>query len=181
MDANTPLESTVRKTDQGAYVDLILIGAILVILLVTAILGLSLVFRPRSTEIAQLNSILQPTDAPIQTSVKGETADPIVWEDNGMIWTIQPRASYQIAARVLGNRRYYDWQSSVVPRDLALGWGEMSDPAVDEWIRWRQSGRWYRYEWGSDMPYDPNYVADHSANIHIIPSTDNLDKALREI
>ncbi|MEJ2749825.1 MAG: hypothetical protein P8183_18235, partial [Anaerolineae bacterium] len=83
-------------------------------------------------------------------------------------------------ARVLGNKRYYDWQSRVVPRDLALGWGDMSDPSVDEWIHWRQSNRWYRYHWNSG-DYSGSYITGHSANVHIIPATDNLDKALRQV
>ena len=106
---------------------------------------------------------------------------PIVWEENGMTWTMQPRASYQISARVLGNKRYFDWQSSVVPRDLALAWGDMSDPAIDEWIRWRQSDRWYHSEWNGGLPYSQSYIASHTANVHIIPATDNLDKALRQL
>ncbi len=110
----------------------------------------------------------------------GEAANPIVWEENGMTWAIQPQASYQIAARVLGNKRYYDWQSRVAPRDLALAWGDMSDPSVDEWIHWRQSGRWYHYDWNSG-DYNQSYITGHSANVHIIPATDNLDKVLRQV
>jgi len=94
---------------------------------------------------------------------------------------MSPQASYQISARILGNKRYSDWQSSVIPRDLALGWGDMSDPAVDEWIHWWQSDRWYHYEWDSEPPYSLSYIASHTANVHIIPATDNLEKALRQV
>ncbi len=68
-----------------------------------------------------------------------------------------------------------------MPRDLALGWGEMSEKTVDDAIKWRQSGRWYHYEWNHASPYDGQTIATHSANIHIVPATDNLGKALRTV
>lgn len=180
MAANTPLNANTVKNDRDAVVDFFLIIAILAILSFAAILGFLLLSRPRSTVVPQDVSLLQPTDDPIQSRVTGEAANATVWEENGMTWTIQPQASYQIAARVLGNKRYYDWQSNVVPRDLALAWGDMSDPSVDEWIHWRQSGRWYHYDWNSGA-YSRSYITGHSANVHIIPATDNLDKALRQV
>lgn len=169
------------KKDRSNLIDYLLIIAIFAIFSVTAVLGFSLLSRPHSTFAPQDAFPLQPADDPVQSSIIGEAANPIVWEENGMTWTMQPRASYQISARVLGNKRYFDWQSSVVPRDLALAWGDMSDPAVDEWIRWRQSNRWYHSEWDGQLPYSQSYIASHTANVHIIPATDNLDKALRQV
>lgn len=181
MNTNAPINANIAKNGRDTFIDYFLITAILVIFSLTAILGSILLFRSRSTVAPQDSRLLQPTDDPIQSSVVGEAADPIVWEENGMTWTMQPRASYQIAARVLGNKRYFDWQSSVVPRDLALAWGDMSDPAVDEWIRWWQSDRWYHSEWNGGLPYSNNYIANHTANVHIIPATDNLNIVLRRI
>lgn len=181
MDTNAPINVKSVEKGRGTFVDYFLIAAIFVIFSLTAVLSFSLLYRPHSTVAPQAAFPLQPTDDPVQSSVTGEAADPIVWEENGMTWTMQPRASYQISARVLGNKRYYDWQSSVVPRDLALAWGDMSDPAVDEWIRWRQSNRWYHSEWDGQLPYSQSYIASHTANVHIIPATDNLDKALRQL
>jgi hypothetical protein len=37
---------------------------------------------------------------------------------------MHPSATFKIAARVLGNKRYHDWQASIMPRDLALAWGK---------------------------------------------------------
>ncbi len=181
MATNAPLNANTVKNGRDAFVDFFLVIAILAILSFAAILGFLLLSHPRSTVVPQDISLLQPTDDPIQSSASGGAANPIMWEENGMTWTIQPRASYQIAARVLGNKRYYDWQSGVAPRDLALGWGDMSDFSVDEWIHWQQSNRWYHYEWDSTPPYSSSYITSHSANVHIIPATDNLDKALRQV
>ena len=181
MTTNAHANANIVKNGRDVFVDFSLIAAAFAALSLAAILGFLLLSRPRSTVISQNISLLQPTDDPIQSSVTGEAANPIIWEENGITWTMQPRASYQIAARVLGNKRYYDWQSDVVPRDLALGWGNMSAPSVDEWVHWRQSNRWYRYQWDSTPPYGSSYIATHTANVHIIPATDNLEKALRQI
>ncbi len=181
MSTNVPTNVNIVKKSRAAIVDFSLIAAAFAALSLAAILGFLLLFQPRSTTVSQEASLLQPMDDPIQSSVTGEAANPIVWEENGMTWTMQPRASYQIAARVLGNKRYSDSQSGVAPRDLALAWGDMSDPSVDEWIHWRQSNRWYRYEWDSTPPYSRSYITSHTANVHIIPATDNLDKALRQV
>jgi len=43
-------------------------------------------------------------------------------------WTLTVRADYRITARILGRERYhFDALSDLVPEDLALGWGSMSD------------------------------------------------------
>jgi hypothetical protein len=180
VDTNAAINANTLKNGRGVFIDFFLIVAIFAILFVTAILGFLLLSQPRSTIVSQETFLLQPIDDPIQSSVTGEAADTTVWEENGMTWTMQPQASYQIAARVLGNKRYYDWQSGVVPRDLALGWGDMSEPAVDEWIHWEQFNRLYHYEWNNGA-YSRGYIIGHSANVHIIPATENLDKALRQV
>jgi hypothetical protein len=177
---NAPLNANTVKNDRTIFVDFFLVVAILAILSFAAILGFLLLSQPRSTAVPQDIPLLQPTDDPIQSSVMGGAANATVWEENGMTWTMQSQAGYQIAARVLGNKRYFDWQSGVIPRDLALAWGDMSDPSVDEWIHWRQSNRWYYYDWNSGA-YSPSYIASHTANVHIIPATDNLDRALRQV
>jgi hypothetical protein len=181
VDTNAPINANIVKNSRDVFLDFSLVIAILAILSFATILGFLLLSRPRSTVVSQDTSLLQPTDDPIQSSVTGKVAAPIVWEESGMTWTMQPQASYQIAARILGNKRYYDWQSRVAPRDLALAWGDMSDSSVDEWVHWRQSNRWYYYEWDSTPPYSSSYIASHTANVHIIPATDNLDKALRQV
>jgi hypothetical protein len=57
----------------------------------------------------------------------------------------------------------------------------MSDQTADDTIQWRQSGSCYHYEWSHASPYDGLTIAAHSANIHIMPATDNLGNALRTI
>ena len=71
-----------------------------------------------------------------------------------------------------------DGQILVSPLDLALGWGAMSDPAVDRFIEWYQRGRWYFWQWDAGSPYRNEAIREHSANVHVIPATRNLRRAL---
>jgi hypothetical protein len=119
------------------------------------------------------------TEEPLQTELAEGDEKPFPDDASGYKWTITPKAEYHIAARVLSTERYRtEWQSTLSPIDLALGWGELSSKKVDRWIDWSQSGRWYFYQWSGDSPYKADFIKDHSANVHIIPSTENLKSAV---
>jgi hypothetical protein len=97
-------------------------------------------------------------------------------------WTVTPLARYRIAARVLHRERYYlGWQSDLSPIDLALGWGPMANKQVDRFIDWYQSGRWYFYHWSAESPYRNEDIQVASANVHLVPATLNVRRALFEI
>ena len=86
-------------------------------------------------------------------------------------WTLRPRAHYAITARVLSRERYYlDALSELIPEDLALGWGAMSDNRVLRTIEISQSGRFYFWRTQSDTPISIATIIDHSANTHVIPA-----------
>lgn len=128
-------------------------------------------------------------DEPLQTPLSPqESASPITLEAIDGAWRVFPRANYRVAARVLQNTWYDDWQASFAPLDLALGWGEMSEPRVDRWIEWRQSERWYYYRLQQPpilrnllSPLSADYVREHSANVHVIPASERVENALRTL
>jgi hypothetical protein len=92
---------------------------------------------------------------------------------------VTPQARYRIAARVLSTERYFrGWQGDAVPLDLALGWGAMSDSRVDAWIDWYQRDRYYFWQWDAGSPYRNADIREQSANVHIVPATQNLRRAL---
>lgn len=62
-----------------------------------------------------------------------------------------------------------------------MGWGELSNPDVDEWLNWKQSGRAVYTSWVGRSSFPDNYIREHSANVHIIPATDNLELALKSV
>lgn len=162
--------------------DTLLLALALIFFAVAFLLLIIMVSQSYKVVSSPAAGAVRPTLDPIQKEARGVEATPIVWKRDGATWTLTPQAHYQISARVLGTKSYrFDWQAAVSPQDLALAWGDLSDPKADEWIRWRQSGRWYYYNWQEDAPYSGSYIRDHSANVHIIPATGNLARALQKI
>lgn len=91
-------------------------------------------------------------------------------------WALRPLATYAIEARVLHTAHYRDFNaaSALVPYDVVVGWGPMSDSAVLEKFTFTQSMRWYHWQsWGS-LPISRQDVETHSANMHLIADNDDI-------
>ncbi|MEP7015986.1 MAG: hypothetical protein ABI925_11140, partial [Verrucomicrobiota bacterium] len=87
---------------------------------------------------------------------------------------LKPLAVFSIDARVLHRKIYRsDKQSALVPVDLALGWGPMSDQHVLDQLKISQSARFYWYEY-EHPPIAKEEIISHSTNIHIIPATPEI-------
>jgi hypothetical protein len=84
---------------------------------------------------------------------------------------LTPLAHFSLDARVLHQKIYrYDRNAALVPVDLAIGWGPMSDQAVLDKLEISQSARffWYQYR---QAPIPADQIICHSTNLHLIPST----------
>ena len=90
-----------------------------------------------------------------------------------------PLVSFQIEARVLSAEHYsMDREADLSPVDLALGWGRMSDESILKDIKISQSGRFYHWHVDS-FPIPPEEIETHSANMHMIPANDDIEKQLK--
>jgi len=88
---------------------------------------------------------------------------------------LQPLAHIALDARLLHRKIYrYDRQAALVPIDLALGWGSMSDQRVLDRITITQSMRFYWFEYKLPPPLSKEEIIAHSTNMHIIPSTPEI-------
>jgi len=88
-------------------------------------------------------------------------------------------ASYEVTAAVKNVHRYTsDYSSQVSPIDLVLAWGSLNQPAIDSRIRYRQSNRWYYFQYDPECPVDGAYIQAHSANVHLIPADENIRRQL---
>ena len=82
-------------------------------------------------------------------------------------WVLTPRAGYQITARILGHERYrFDELADLIPEDLVLGWGPMSDNRVLQTVDISQSHRFYYWRATEETPIEPAQIMTHSANTH---------------
>ena len=98
-------------------------------------------------------------------------------------FTLSPLAGFSVEARVLSREDYSSGpEAALSPTDLALGWQRMADPSVYGPLGVSQSGRWYRYRWGSHGPPIPvPEIVRSSANMHMIPADENVERALAAV
>lgn len=107
--------------------------------------------------------------------------NPAGWEVGG--FQITPLAHIRLRALVIRTERYwFDAGARLSPIDLALGWGPMSDRRVLDQLSFSQGRRWYRW-WprGKVLPISYREVARHSANMHMIPSSDEINVRLKSV
>src|ERR1700723_212740 len=97
-------------------------------------------------------------------------------------WTLTVRADYLITARVLSRESYhFDRLSDLIPEDLALGWGPMSDNRVLRKIDVSQSNRFYYWRAPADSPISKDSIITHSANTHVIPRNSMIARQLSHL
>jgi len=141
--------------------------------LVVVISGLAFVFWPEST-VRYPAGILVP-DEPYQEDL----AETPAWTHGD--YMVTGLAEFTVRAKVLSRERYrLDAESDLSPIDFALGWGPMSDQSIVDEFDISQGYRWY--EWETDtMPIPQIEVTRHSANMHIIPATEEIEDVLLSV
>ena len=123
----------------------------------------------------QPDGILAP-DEPLQADVPATFVTP-----HGR-WVLTPRASYRITARILGVERYhFDHLSGLIPEDLALGWGPMSDNRVLDKMEIYQSDRFYFWRIPRELALGRDIIISHSANTHVIPENSTVGHQLSRL
>jgi hypothetical protein len=98
-------------------------------------------------------------------------------------WTLTPRATYDITARILGREDYrFDPIADLAPLDLALGWGPMSDNRVLQAFKISQGARFYSWRPVTEsLPIDLGEVTRYSANTHVIPANASVAAELARL
>jgi hypothetical protein len=83
----------------------------------------------------------------------------------------QPLAHFALDARVLHRKIYrYDHAAALVPVDLAVGWGPMSDQTVLDQLEISQSARFFWYQYQRQPPIPREEIVSHATNLHLIPA-----------
>jgi hypothetical protein len=134
--------------------------------------------KPEPTAMEQ--GEIDTSQDPIQTST--DQGDIIILEIEDGVFELKPMAQYKASVMVMSKESYsYGWMGKVVPIDLALAWGKLTEPQYDKHIDYSQSDRYYFFEYSSESPLNAGYIGKHSANNHIIPATENMLKALKSV
>jgi hypothetical protein len=125
---------------------------------------------------------VHPPDGPIAPADPKQTDSPEEPATTLGRWRLTPRAQYDITARILSREDYsFDPLSDLIPEDLALGWGPMSDNRVLRAFKISQGARFYSWEVKRDLPIPRQVVIEHSANTHVIPADPWVRKQLKRL
>ena len=96
-------------------------------------------------------------------------------------YTITAVAAYAIEARVLHTKHYWADGNDLVPYDVAVGWGAMSDQAVLDRLSISQGNRFFFYEWQNPPPVAVSEIERHAANMHVIAANKEVAKAVKRL
>lgn len=118
----------------------------------------------------------RPITYPAGVLIDSEPAQTAIADGEPMIahgeYQLKALARFSLDARILHRKVYgYDRESKLVPVDLAIGWGLMSDQAALDRIEISQSMRFYWYEYQFPPPIPREQIVSHSTNLHVIPAT----------
>lgn len=104
--------------------------------------------------------------APVQSDLSEMKEIPYIGKEGEVI--LLPKAEYTLKGVVKSKKKYSDYSSQISEYDLIFAWGDLNKAEIDEFIKYSQSGRWYYYRYESGTPVSGDYIAKHSANVHII-------------
>lgn len=140
----------------------------------------------RSGVMARYNSLeLRPVHPPDGTIAPDDPRQTDVGEEAVTTlgrWRLTPRAHYDITARVLSRDDYhFDPLADLIPEDLALGWGPMSDNRVLRAFEITQGARFYSWVPKQTLPIPRQAVIEHSANTHVIPANGAVRRQLKRL
>jgi hypothetical protein len=122
----------------------------------------------------------RPASGPIDTRVEQTDTSRPAFAFKG--YELKPLADVAITARVLSKENYrFDRAAELSPVDLALGWGPMTDDETLRRLTISQGGRWYHYRWSGEPPVPVHEIVRHSANMHLIPADDGVERALSRV
>ncbi|HEU4383436.1 MAG TPA: hypothetical protein VFR85_08040 [Anaeromyxobacteraceae bacterium] len=117
---------------------------------------------------------------PVQEPLEG--ARPIEYEKKGFRVRLVPRATYQVTGyAVEKSTKLLDEWDFVVPMDLALAWGPVATPEVLSRLDFHLSRRYVSYRWRGSPPLAAGAIAAHVANNHLIPASEEVERALDEV
>ena len=147
----------------------------LLIVLLVILIGWGALSHWRHRAVMQPSGVLAP-NAPQQDDLGADA--PVLQHDDV---TLTTRAHFVVTARVL-SREDYSWgaDAKLIPEDLALGWGRMSDSAVLASIKITQSDRFY-YWHVEQFPIPRREIETSSANMHLIPADTGVKRELEQV
>ncbi len=95
-------------------------------------------------------------------------------------WSLTAVAEYELKGRVLGTKRYHGGDNAgLVPVDVAVGWGRMSDESVLSQFSISMGNRFFFYEWEEEPAIPLEEIKNSASNNHIIAANPQVTSVVR--
>lgn len=96
-------------------------------------------------------------------------------------YTLRPIARFEIEARVLSKKRYFeDKESDLAPYDIVVGWGPMSDERNLNEVLIKQSDRSFYWEM-IEPPIPTHEMRRHVANLRLIANSEQMQDQISNV
>ena len=113
------------------------------------------------------------TDAPVQRDIANGTPFQV------SRFALTPRAHFATTARIIAKERYrMDAGAELMPLDLGIGWGPMSDTTLLDQLKLSQSGRFLLWSANTQPSVSWDEINRSAANLHIIPADESVANRL---
>ena len=97
-------------------------------------------------------------------------------------WKLKAVAEYELRGRVLGTKRYHTGASAeLVPVDVAVGWGRMTDNTAIEALNISMGNRFFFYKWSDRPPLAEKEIIQSAANNHIVAANDRVAETIARL
>jgi hypothetical protein len=97
-------------------------------------------------------------------------------------WKLVATAEYKLHGLVLGTKRYHSGLAAdLVPIDVAIGWGRMSDQSVLDQFTLSMSNRFFFYKWENEPAIPVDEIMSSAANNHIISANADVRKVIASL
>ena len=94
-------------------------------------------------------------------------------------YALTPRAYFSTTARIIATERYrVDAGAEIMPLDLGIGWGPMSDTALLDQIKLSQRGRFLHWSASKQPTVAWDEINRSAANLHVIPADESVARRL---
>jgi hypothetical protein len=119
-----------------------------------------------------------PSAEPVQTAA---VESPFERRVGGRRYRITPRFRFDQSARVMSSCAYrWGREGALLPEDLALAWGPVLAPPYAEGLSFSQFSRFFFWR-TKDLSLDRGTIVTHTANVHILPRSMRLKRAVRAV
>lgn len=97
-------------------------------------------------------------------------------------YQLEAIAGFELEARVLSAAQYREGREAQISQvDLTLGWGQMATDRMLSKIDVTQSGRFASMRYNPAAGIEVSDIVHNSSNMHMIPSSNTVNKALRNV